>query len=67
MNDRTARTKTAAVYALIIAPHPDDAEFGIAGTVAKWAKEGKKIETDAIQQSDDIDIQSAKDKIAASV
>jgi LmbE family N-acetylglucosaminyl deacetylase len=30
-------------YAMIIAPHPDDAEFGIAGTVAKWTHEGKTV------------------------
>ena len=28
---------------LVITPHPDDAEFGVAGTVAKWVAEGKKI------------------------
>jgi LmbE family N-acetylglucosaminyl deacetylase len=27
-------------YAVIIAPHPDDPEFGIGGTVANWVKEG---------------------------
>ncbi|MCP2604747.1 PIG-L family deacetylase [Candidatus Aminicenantes bacterium AH-873-B07] len=28
---------------LVISPHPDDAEFGVAGTVAKWVKEGKSV------------------------
>ena len=28
---------------LVIAPHPDDAEFGAAGTVARWTQEGKKV------------------------
>lgn len=28
---------------LIVAPHTDDAEFGISGTVAKWTREGKKV------------------------
>ncbi|MFC1873013.1 PIG-L deacetylase family protein [Chloroflexota bacterium] len=28
---------------LVISPHPDDAEFGVAGTVAKWTAEGKKV------------------------
>lgn len=28
------------VHALVVSPHPDDAEFGAAGTVARWAKEG---------------------------
>jgi LmbE family N-acetylglucosaminyl deacetylase len=31
------------VYLLVIAPHPDDPEFAIGGTVAKLAREGKKI------------------------
>ena len=30
-------------YLMVIAPHPDDSEFGVSGTVAKLAKEGKKI------------------------
>jgi LmbE family N-acetylglucosaminyl deacetylase len=30
-------------YALVITPHPDDAEFGVAGTVARWVKEGKDV------------------------
>jgi len=28
---------------LVITPHPDDAEFGVAGTVVKWVREGKKV------------------------
>lgn len=28
---------------LVISPHADDSEFGIAGTVAKWTAEGKKV------------------------
>jgi LmbE family N-acetylglucosaminyl deacetylase len=28
---------------LVIAAHPDDAEFGAAGTVAKWTAEGKTV------------------------
>lgn len=34
-------TKSAQV--LVVTPHPDDAEYGVAGTVARWASEGKKI------------------------
>ncbi len=30
-------------YALIFAPHPDDAEGGIGGTMVRWAREGKAI------------------------
>jgi LmbE family N-acetylglucosaminyl deacetylase len=29
--------------AMVIAPHPDDPEFGAGGTVAGWAAEGKKV------------------------
>ncbi len=28
---------------LVITPHPDDAEFGAAGTVARWVTEGKTV------------------------
>jgi LmbE family N-acetylglucosaminyl deacetylase len=28
---------------LVIMPHPDDAEFGAAGSVARWVKEGKEV------------------------
>jgi LmbE family N-acetylglucosaminyl deacetylase len=28
---------------MVIAPHADDAEYGIAGTVAKWTREGKEV------------------------
>jgi LmbE family N-acetylglucosaminyl deacetylase len=28
---------------MVIAAHPDDPEFGCAGTIAKWAAEGKEI------------------------
>jgi LmbE family N-acetylglucosaminyl deacetylase len=28
---------------LVVTPHPDDAEFGVSGTVAKWTREGKQV------------------------
>jgi len=28
---------------MVVAPHPDDSEFGAAGSVALWAREGKSI------------------------
>ncbi|MYA61061.1 MAG: PIG-L family deacetylase, partial [Dehalococcoidia bacterium] len=28
---------------LVVTPHPDDAEGGAGGTIAKFAKEGKKV------------------------
>ena len=34
-------TKQAQV--MVVAPHPDDAEFGVAGTVARWTAEGKNV------------------------
>ena len=34
--------KTAS-HALVVAPHPDDAEYGVAGTVARWIQEGKRV------------------------
>ena len=30
-------------YLLVISPHPDDCEFGVAGTVARLVKEGKQV------------------------
>ncbi|MEW6142683.1 MAG: PIG-L deacetylase family protein [Chloroflexota bacterium] len=29
--------------AMVISPHPDDSEFGIGGTVAKWARQGTEV------------------------
>jgi LmbE family N-acetylglucosaminyl deacetylase len=31
------------VDVLVIAAHPDDSEFGAAGTVAKWIREGRRV------------------------
>jgi len=28
---------------IVVTPHPDDAEFGVAGTVARWTGEGKDV------------------------
>lgn len=30
-------------YAIVVTAHPDDAEFSVAGTVARWVKEGKDV------------------------
>ncbi len=30
-------------YLMVVTPHPDDAEFGVAGTVARLTQEGKKV------------------------
>jgi LmbE family N-acetylglucosaminyl deacetylase len=34
---------TESVYAMVISPHPDDSEFGAAGTVARWTREGRRV------------------------
>jgi len=28
---------------MVFTPHPDDAEYGVAGTVARWVREGKQV------------------------
>ncbi len=33
---------TKPVQVMVVTPHPDDAEYGVAGTVARWAREGKE-------------------------
>lgn len=32
-----------AVQVLVVMAHPDDAEFGVAGTVARWTREGRHV------------------------
>ena len=27
---------------MVVTPHPDDAEYGVAGTVARWISDGKE-------------------------
>ena len=34
---------TKNLHAMVITAHADDAEYGIAGTVAKWTREGKEV------------------------
>ncbi len=36
-------TEKPKVYAMVVTPHPDDAEFGAAGTVASWVKRGREV------------------------
>jgi LmbE family N-acetylglucosaminyl deacetylase len=49
---------------MVVSPHPDDAEFGAAGTVAKLSREGKKIVyvicTSGDKGTDDINITPEK-------
>ena len=34
---------TNQAQVMVVTPHPDDAEFGVAGTVARWTGEGKDV------------------------
>ena len=34
---------TEPVQVMVVTAHPDDAEFGVAGTVARWTREGKSV------------------------
>ncbi len=34
---------TKPIQVMVVTPHPDDAEFGVAGTVARWTGEGKDV------------------------
>jgi LmbE family N-acetylglucosaminyl deacetylase len=39
--DLFMKTKTAQV--MVVTPHPDDAEYGVAGTVVRWVSQGKEV------------------------
>jgi len=34
---------TNSAHVMVVTPHPDDAEYGVAGTVARWTSEGKDV------------------------
>jgi len=34
---------TTQAQVMVVSPHPDDAEFGVAGTVAHWVGEGRRV------------------------
>ena len=34
---------TEQAHVMVVTPHPDDAEYGVAGTVARWTREGKQV------------------------
>lgn len=35
--------ETKAAHAMVVTPHPDDAEYGVAGTVARWVGQGQDV------------------------
>ena len=35
--------KKKIVQVMVVTPHPDDAEYGVAGTVVRWVSQGKEI------------------------
>ena len=43
LNYRRISVVTEPVQVMVVTPHPDDAEFGVAGTVARWVREGKSV------------------------
>lgn len=34
---------TQLAHVLVVTPHPDDAEYGVAGTIARWTNEGRTV------------------------
>ena len=34
---------TEKAHIMVVTPHPDDAEYGVAGTVARWTRKGKQV------------------------
>lgn len=35
--------ETKAAHVMVVTPHPDDAEYGVAGTVVRWVGEGRDV------------------------
>jgi LmbE family N-acetylglucosaminyl deacetylase len=35
--------KTNLAQVVVVTPHPDDAEYGVAGTVVRWVSQGKEV------------------------
>ena len=55
-------TKQADV--LVFIPHPDDAESRMAGTVARWTREGKKVVYVVCTNGDKLDAQGDEEEPA---
>lgn len=45
MNQTTgaAPDQAPSIHAMVVTAHPDDAEFGVAGTVAGWTRAGRRV------------------------
>lgn len=58
------KTSTVPARAMVVMAHPDDAEFGVAGTVAKWTAGGSEVVfvlgTSGDKGSDDPEMTSEK-------
>jgi LmbE family N-acetylglucosaminyl deacetylase len=35
--------KAKTAHVMVVTPHPDDAEYGVAGTIVRWVSQGKEI------------------------
>jgi len=35
--------QTRSAHVVVVTPHPDDAEYGVAGTVVRWVSQGKEV------------------------
>jgi LmbE family N-acetylglucosaminyl deacetylase len=42
-NEAQRNGKLKEFYAMVVSAHPDDAEFGVGGTVASWTRMGKSV------------------------
>ena len=43
MTQGDAAESSRPAHVLVVTPHPDDAEFGVAGTVVHWVRDGKDV------------------------
>ena len=35
--------ETKAAHVMVVTPHPDDAEYGVAGSVVRWVGQGRTV------------------------
>jgi len=43
MSNPDSELTATPFYAMVVSPHPDDAEYGVAGTVARWIRESRNV------------------------